>query len=174
MKKRLFFVTLAVIAALYLTIRYFSDGLHENTRGVSTDVKNSKNFKTFIAEFRVVKSPILDSILGDNFCNQVWVEKTWFHRRWGNIDISNDNYTFIMDIKGVINNQNYGIFNDKWNIQLANTNNYESILNCTRNNSKYIIVGTLSQVVKLDTLTFDVKANDLNKNLGQIQFIRLQ
>jgi hypothetical protein len=171
MKKNSTLYFLTILAVLYLIFNYFGEGLHENTRGISMNVADAKQRKTFVAEYQSVKSRALDSVLKDNICKEIWLEKTWLHKRWGEIDISNQDYTFVIEIQGVVNNANYGYFNDKWDIQLLGTNSHDLSLYSTRNGDKYILVGSLKQTIQLDTLTFNVVRDNSTTSCGQIQFV---
>jgi hypothetical protein len=115
----------------------------------------------------------LDTILEDNLCKKVWLEKRWYYKRWGNIEISNEDYTLIMEIQGTVNNLNYSLFNQKWLIELIDTDKLQSSFYCTRNEDKYLLVCSIKQNVKLDTLTFNVGTLQSPEKKGQIQFIRL-
>lgn len=155
-------------------MKYFREGLYLDTIGISPSIESSVNRGTFVYKYKPVKNLVLDSILEKNVCREIWVEKSWFHKRWGNFDVSNSQYTFIMEIEGIINNGNSGNFNQKWNVQLANTSNLESLLACTRNYEKFILKTFVKSTTQLDTLVFNVKKFNTNTNIGEIKFIRLK
>ena len=170
MKKLIIIV--APIVIIYLGLRYFATGLDENERGVSNGPSDAMDRKTFVAKYRIIGNVSLDSILGNNICKEVWLEKTWTYKKWHFFEISDRYYTFIMEIQRE-SGSSMDVFNAKWSIYLSGTDKYdESALNYTRHREKYVLITTLRQGLPLDTLTFDVKMEGSDRNFEPLQFIR--
>lgn len=175
MKKKLLFLfpTLFGIIICYIVFRWFSEGLYENTRGISNSIQEAKNRNTFISEYQQAETSTItfNSILAPNASKSIWLENIWYYKRWGNIEVSND-YTLCVKVEVENNTFDYSDFNEKWRFSPSNNENLTPNFYATRNEINYLLLCSLKKFQALDTLTFNVSNIKEKDKKGQIILVR--
>jgi len=129
--------------------------------GVSNDIKESKERKVFLREYKALKNPAKINDTLSIFVKSAWLESAWRYSgsEAEKAEIINDKSTQIK----IITNNTLEQFNRKWQIQkldFSEESFYKGYLNS--------IVGTFSSIPKNDTLTFKIyKGNTPQEMISQ-------